>query len=85
MAPGYGSPSDFFDQLRRGLDYLWDEGATHPRLMNIGLHPRLAGQAGRTSALKEFIEYAKKKGGVWFARRIDIAEHWRARHPAPSQ
>ncbi|MFT5176584.1 MAG: allantoinase, partial [Gammaproteobacteria bacterium] len=80
MAPGYGSPNDFFDLLRRGLDYLWEEGASHPRIMNIGVHPRLAGQAGRASALKEFIEYARNKGGVWFARRIDIANWWQQHH-----
>jgi peptidoglycan/xylan/chitin deacetylase (PgdA/CDA1 family) len=73
---GYASPSDFYDQLRRGLDYLWDEGATHPRMMSIGLHPRLVGQAARCSALADFIDYAMNKGGVWIARRIDIANWW---------
>jgi peptidoglycan/xylan/chitin deacetylase (PgdA/CDA1 family) len=46
-------------------------------MMSIGLHPRIAGQAGRTSGLREFIEYALKKGNVWFTRRIDIARWWR--------
>ena len=55
--------------LPRGLDYLWDEGATHPRMMSIGLHSRLIGQAGRISALRDFLEYAHEKGDVWFARR----------------
>ena len=43
MAPGYGSPDDFVRLLKRGLDQYWEEGATHPRMMSIGLHPRLAG------------------------------------------
>ena len=77
---GYSSPSDFFDQLRRGLDYLWDEGATHPRMMSIGLHPRLVGQATRTSALAEFIDYAQTKGDVWFAHRVEIAKWWEDHH-----
>ena len=77
---GYGSPSDFLDNVKRGLDYLWEEGETHPRMMSVGLHPRLIGQAGRASALAEFIDYAQRKGGVWFARRIDIAEWWNAHH-----
>ena len=51
-------------------------------MMSIGLHPRLAGQPARTAALREFIEYALRKGDVWFARRIDIAEHWWANGPA---
>lgn len=77
---GYGSPSDFLDNVKRGLDYLWEEGATHPRMMSIGLHPRLIGQASRASALAEFVDYARRKGAVWFARRIDIANWWNEHH-----
>ena len=77
---GYGSPADFADQLKRGLDYLWEEGSTHPRMMSIGLHPRLAGQAARASALAEFIDYARRKGRVWFAHRIDVARWWLDHH-----
>ncbi len=80
LAQGYGSPSDFFDLLKRGLDTYWEEGASRPRMMNIGLHPRLIGQAGRISALAEFIAYAQKKGGVWFATRADIANWWHDHH-----
>jgi peptidoglycan/xylan/chitin deacetylase (PgdA/CDA1 family) len=80
LLPAYGSPADFLDNLKRGLDQLWDEGATHPRMMSIGLHPRLIGQASRTHALREFIDYALKKGGVWFCRRIDIARWWLDHH-----
>jgi len=80
LLPAYGSPTDFLDNLKRGLDQLWDEGATHPRMMSVGLHPRLIGQASRVHALREFIDYALKKGGVWFCRRIDIARWWLDHH-----
>jgi peptidoglycan/xylan/chitin deacetylase (PgdA/CDA1 family) len=80
VLPSYGAPSDFVENLKRGLDFLWEEGATHPRMMSIGLHPRLIGQASRVHALREFIEYAEKKGEVWFCRRIDIARWWHAHH-----
>ena len=80
LLPSYGSPADFLDNLKRGLDQLWDEGDTHPRMMSIGLHPRLIGQASRIHALREFIEYAQKKGEVWFTRRIDIANWWNEHH-----
>lgn len=74
---GTKAPGDFYEYLRRGLDELWLEGDRgKPKMMSIGLHPRLVGQAGRTNALREFIEYAKNKGGVWFARRDDIASLW---------
>ena len=80
LLPGYASPTDFFDTLKRGFDELWAEGATHPRMMSIGLHPRLIGQATRMSALRQFIDYALGKGGAWFCKRIDIANWWHAHH-----
>jgi peptidoglycan/xylan/chitin deacetylase (PgdA/CDA1 family) len=80
LLPSYGSPADFLDNLKRGFDLLWAEGATHPKMMSIGVHPRLIGQASRIDALREFIEYAMAKGDTWFCRRIDIAEWWDAHH-----
>ena len=77
----YGSPTAFVDYATRALDYLLEEGKTHPRMMSVGLHCRWSGQAGRASALREFIEYAKGKEGVWFARRKDIAEWFLDRYP----
>jgi peptidoglycan/xylan/chitin deacetylase (PgdA/CDA1 family) len=78
QSPGYAHPGDFFENLKRGFDYLWEEGATHPKMMSIGLHPRWTGQPGRASALRDFLDYAHEKGDVWFARRTDIARHWEA-------
>ena len=81
LPQGFGSPSDFVDTLRRGLDELLREGrAGYPKTMSIGLHPRWSGQAARTSALREFIEYAQAQEGVWFARRRDIAQWWIDHH-----
>ncbi len=74
---GYASPTDFLDYCSRALDELWREGANgYPKMMSIGLHPRWIGQAGRISALRAFLSYAQEMGGVWFARRIDIARWW---------
>lgn len=55
-------------------------GRGYPKMMSIGLHPRLAGQSRRTSALREVIQHGLDKGGVWFARRNDIARWWLAHH-----
>src|SRR5215213_2800468 len=67
LSQGYGSPTDFFDYCRRGLDELRREGeAGTPKMMSVGLHPRWAGQAGRASGLREFIEYGLECGDVWF-------------------
>jgi peptidoglycan/xylan/chitin deacetylase (PgdA/CDA1 family) len=81
LAQGYGSPSDFFDYCRRGLEeYRREAIAGFPKMMSVGLHPRWAGQAARTSALREFIEYALSLGDVWITRRADIATWWLQHH-----
>jgi peptidoglycan/xylan/chitin deacetylase (PgdA/CDA1 family) len=78
FAPGqsFSSPASFLDDCQRAFDYLWSEGATAPKLLTVGVHPRIVGQPARTSALREFIEHAIGKGEVWFARRSDIAQWW---------
>lgn len=82
---GFGGPTDFYDYLKRTFDYLWEEGKSHPRMMNVGLHPRIVGYPGRISALKDFIQYAQQKGDVWFARRQDIAHWWLNNHSSFSK
>jgi peptidoglycan/xylan/chitin deacetylase (PgdA/CDA1 family) len=74
--PGYAEPDDYFFQLKEAFDYLYEEGASHPKMMSVGIHLRFAGRPGRSNALDEFIRYARSFPGVWFARRIDIARWW---------
>lgn len=81
VSGGYGSPTAFFDYCRRALDLLKKEGEKAPRMMSIGLHPRWSGQAGRASALEEFLDYALNSGGVWFATRREIAKTWKEQFP----
>jgi peptidoglycan/xylan/chitin deacetylase (PgdA/CDA1 family) len=76
----FGSPVDFETHLKAAFDWLYKEGETHPKMMSIGLHMRIAGHPGRAQALANFIAYAKSFPGVWFTRRIDIANHWIAHH-----
>lgn len=77
---GFGSATDFLDTLKRTFDYLWDEGETHPKMMTIGLHPRIIGQPYRVSALKEFLQYVLQKENVWIAKRLEIAEFWKRQY-----
>ncbi len=84
VAPGFTSPSGYFEYLRDTFDVLYREGATHPKMMSVGLHCRLAGRPGRTAALERFLDYVLAHERVWIARRIDIARHWIANHPAGS-
>ncbi len=81
-AQGFNSGDQFFTYLKDSFDALYAEGeAGTPKMMTIGLHCRLIGKPGRVQSLRRFIEYAKAKTDVWFARRIDIANHWHTNHP----
>jgi putative urate catabolism protein len=76
---GFNSGQQFYDYLKDSFDVLYAEGS---RMMSIGLHCRLAGRPGRAAALARFLDYVSGHDDVWVARRIDIARHWRAQHPA---
>lgn len=78
---GFATGEQFADYLRASLDLLLEEGERRPRMMSVGLHPRLIGRPGRAAAFAAFLDYAKARPGVWICRREDIARHWRAVHP----
>ena len=80
-AQGFNAGDQFFNYLKDSFDTLYDEGAETPRMMSVGLHCRIAGRPGRFASLKRFVDYALSHDDVWFCRRIDIARHWRERHP----
>ena len=73
----------FFHYLRDTFDVLYAEGAERPKMMSVGLHCRLAGRPGKLAGLERFLQHALAHQDVWFCRRIEIARHWRATHPAP--
>ena len=77
-----GSGEDFFTVLREAFDMLYDEGRSAPKMMNVGMHMRLLGHPGRAYGLAKFLDYVKAKPDVWICKRIDLARHWLAQHPA---
>ncbi len=72
---------DFATYLLNSFSWLWREGATHPRLMTVGLHLRISGRPGRIDALQQFLERVTNCPGVWIARRDEIARHWLQQFP----
>jgi chitin deacetylase len=82
QAQGYQTAEEFFVYLRDTFDVLYEEGAERPKMMSVGLHCRIIGRPGRTAALIKFLDYIQSKSNVWITRRIDLARHWHARHPA---
>ncbi|NVO57136.1 allantoinase PuuE [Rhodobacteraceae bacterium B1Z28] len=88
---GFNSGDQFFAYLKDSFDALYEEGeAGAPKMLSIGLHCRLIGRPGRVMALRRFLDYARGFSDVWFATRLQIAEHWAQihppqAHPKPSQ
>jgi len=76
---GFTEPAQFFAYLRDTFDQLYAEGG---RMMSIGLHGRIAGRPARAAAVARFLEHVQSHSDVWIARRLDIARHWLAKHPA---
>ena len=79
---GFNSGDQFFAYLCDTFDALYAEGdAGQPKMMSIGLHCRLVGRPGRIRALERFLAHAQGHPHVWFATRLQIAEHWAKEHP----
>jgi OHCU decarboxylase len=79
---GFNSGAQFEHYLTDSFDLLYAEGlAGAPKMLSIGLHCRLAGRPGRAAALKRALDHMAAHDGVWFATRLQIANHWAAAHP----
>ena len=76
QANGPVNSNQFYAYLKDSFDVLYEEAATHPKIMSIGLHNRIIGRPGRISSLNQFIAYAKGFPEVWFATREEIAKWW---------
>ena len=76
--------ADFADYCIDAFDWLRAEGAHRPKMLSIGLHTRIIGRAARIGGLVTLIRHMQARGGVWFARREDIARHWLANCPPRS-
>jgi len=80
---GFGGPSEFEAHLIDAFDVLWREGEEgSPKMLSVGLHGRIIGRPGRLASLTRFIDHILAHDRVWVCRRIDIARHWAALHPA---
>ncbi|MDH3603496.1 MAG: allantoinase PuuE, partial [Candidatus Tectomicrobia bacterium] len=78
---GFNAGDQFYTYLKDAFDMLYQEGASSPKMMSIGLHCRLAGRPGRAAALARFLDYVSSHDQVWVTRRIDIARHWQQHFP----
>jgi peptidoglycan/xylan/chitin deacetylase (PgdA/CDA1 family) len=83
LAPGY-TPDQWLDYAIATFDQLYEEGASAPKMMSLGLHLRIIGRPGRIGALTRLVDYVRAKPDIWCATRLEIAEHFKTSVPAPS-
>jgi peptidoglycan/xylan/chitin deacetylase (PgdA/CDA1 family) len=67
------SAQAFAQELKDAFDVLYEEAATRRRLLSVSAHDRISGHPARAKAHADFIDYAQKHKGVWFARKDEIA------------
>ena len=67
--------------MREGFDQMYLEGAESGRILNVGMHPHVMGQAWAIRAIREFVDHVKNTDGVWFPKREEIAD-WYAKNGA---
>ncbi|MCW5868031.1 MAG: allantoinase PuuE [Candidatus Eremiobacteraeota bacterium] len=79
---GFNTGDHFFTYLKDAFDTLYEEGASAPKMMSVGLHCRLVGRPGRIAGLEKFFQHIRAHQDVWICRRVDIARHWHEHHPA---
>jgi len=81
----YQVGAEFVTYISDAFDQLYAEGASHPKMMTIGLHARLIGRPGRIGALHRILDHMLGHDGVWICCRADIAKHWAEHHHDPRQ
>jgi peptidoglycan/xylan/chitin deacetylase (PgdA/CDA1 family) len=81
QSTGVNTGAQFFEHLKDSFDQLYSESEHCPKLMSVGLHPRMVGRPARMVALRKFIEYTLRFPRVAYMNRDDIAMHWLSKHP----
>ncbi len=80
---GFNTGEQFLTYCRDAFDVLYAEGASHPKMLSIGLHARIIGRPARFASLQRLVDHITGHDDVWVCRRVDIARHWAEIFPAP--
>jgi peptidoglycan/xylan/chitin deacetylase (PgdA/CDA1 family) len=80
LAPAY-SPVQWLDYAIASFDQLYEEGASQPKLMSLGVHLRIIGRPGRIGALARFMQHVAAHKDVWVASRLSIAKRFAELNP----
>ena len=71
---GGRTTSQALDLFKEQFNQLYLEGEASGRIMNVGMHPHVMGQAYAIRALRDFVDYVKTFDGVWYPKREEMAQ-----------
>lgn len=80
---GFTTADDMLAYLIDTFEVLHAEGGQRPRMMSVGLHCRIIGQARPYPCARRLLGTRRAAGGTWVATREQIARHWLTTHPPP--
>ena len=69
-------PSVWADCFIDGLDTLYEEGETHPKMLNASMRAHSLCRSVGKLAIDRAMRYAKSVPKVWFTTRTEIAKWW---------
>jgi allantoinase len=75
---------DFEEYCVDAFDVLYRESARSPRMLSVGLHPRVIGRPGRIRGLERFLAHVRDHQDVWVVPRSEIARSWLERFAPPN-
>jgi peptidoglycan/xylan/chitin deacetylase (PgdA/CDA1 family) len=76
------APRAWAEMITDAIDALAAEGADRPKMLSVGLHPRIIGQPARFPGLVRVLDHVVGRSDLWVTTRLAIAEHWAGAHPA---
>src|SRR5262245_9890128 len=66
------------DRARDQFDRLYAEGARHPRVMALAVHPYISGVPHRIKHFEAVYDYMRRKRGVWMTTGEEIYEWYKS-------
>jgi peptidoglycan/xylan/chitin deacetylase (PgdA/CDA1 family) len=71
-------------EIKYAFDAMYEESKKHPLKFCYAVHAHWGGTPSMGRLLADFLDHAKSRDGVWFARCIDVADFWSTRFGRPS-
>ena len=65
--------------LASAFDAYYEAAATHPLIMNYGMHPPVSGRPDTFAGLRGLVEHIRKHDDVWICTHDELAAWWNDR------